>query len=105
MPLTDGDSAPAWDVWTRVITDKNYWKSDGTLHNKAFSRGAFRKPDPARNRPWSRELSGRLLSLIADLNHESTQFCALHGREFAGVMFQKAENLKSEGSGYPTEAF
>jgi hypothetical protein len=38
------------------------------------------------------------------LEAESRTFCEKHFREFHGIMFQKVENLKSEGSGFPTDA-
>jgi hypothetical protein len=92
MPLADGDPAKAWDTWLRVITDEKYLKTDGTLSNNAFSgKRVIAPPDPPR--PWSLELSGALLSMIADLQSYADTFC---GERFAGYMFQKVENLRSK---------
>jgi hypothetical protein len=100
--LKDGDPAQAWNVWIRVITDCNYWKKDGTLHNKAFTgKGGFMPPLKAR--PWSHELSGRLLSLVTNLREESMAFCEGLKRDFAGIMFQHVEGLRSQRSGFPTD--
>jgi hypothetical protein len=102
MTPSDGDPAEPWDVWTRVITNQEYWKKDGTLHNSAFSgKGAIAVPET--ERPWSHELSGRLLSLITNLQQESAGFCAGMNKQFAGVMFQTVENLRSVASGFPTD--
>jgi hypothetical protein len=101
MTLADGNPAETWDTWTRVITSEAYWKKDGTLHNKAFSGKAFAVPEA--NRPWSHELSGRLLSLIANLPQESGEFCARISKQFSGIMFQKVEKLRSIGSGFQTD--
>lgn len=101
MPLADGDSAESGDVWTRVITSADYWRKDGRLHNNAFRGKAIAQ---STDRPWQHELSGRLLSLVKHLGDESKEFCAKHSREFHGVMFQTAENIKSEASGFPTDA-
>lgn len=92
MPLVDGDSAEPWNTWLRVVTDENYIKNDGTVANNAFS-GKYVIAPPARPRPWSLELSGALLSHIPDLRVYGRNFC---GDDFAGYMFQKAENLKND---------
>jgi hypothetical protein len=100
MPLKAGDPAEADDVWLRVITNKDYWRHDGRLHNSAFGgKGGF---SPSQNCPWTHELSGRLLSLVQNLRQECIDFC---GDRFAGVMFQKVENLRSEDSGWPTDVY
>jgi hypothetical protein len=101
MALADGDPAETWDTWTRVITSENYWKKDGTLHNNAFSGKAFAAPKA--DRLWSHELSGRLLSLIGNLLQESTEFCTQINKQFAGLMFQKVDNLRSTCSGFRTD--
>src|SRR5262245_58082192 len=102
MPLRDGDPAELSDVWTRVLTNNGYWKKDGTLHNSAFGGKAIAPPNE-KNRPWAHELSGRLLSLIKNLEKESSEFCVAFKCEFAGIMFQKVENLRSEVSGFRTD--
>jgi hypothetical protein len=101
MALADGDPAETWDTWTRVITSEAYWKKDGTLHNKAFSGKAFAVPET--DRPWSHELSGRLLSLVVNLQQESSDFCARIEKQFSGIMFQKVEKLRSNTSGFQTD--
>lgn len=92
MPLADGDPGEAQDTWLRVISDEKYLKEDGTLSNNAFSGKKVISP-PAPPRPWSLELSGALLSMIADLRCYADGFC---GEKFAGYMFQKVENLRNE---------
>jgi hypothetical protein len=99
MSLKAGDPADESDVWLRVVTNENYWKADGTLHNKAFGGGAF---SPSKDLPWRHELSGRLLSLIKNLEQECIDFC---GQKFAGVMFQTVVNLRSKGSGFSTDVY
>ena len=101
MPIAAGDPAEIWDVWTRVITSEDYWTTDGRLHNKAFSGKAFAPPDNPS--PWTYELSGRLLSLIEHLEKESVAFCRTKQEDFAGVMYQNVENLRSDGSGFPID--
>lgn len=103
MPLAHGDPAEIWDVWTRVITDKRYWKTDGSgkLHNRAFGGKAF--APPYNRSPWTYELSGRILSMIEYLERESMDFCKRVEKDFAGVMYQNVENLRSDGSGFPTD--
>ncbi len=91
MPHADGDPAEAWDTWLRVITDKKYLKSDGTLSNNAFSGKRVIAP-PAKPRPWSIELSGALLSMIDDLRAYGHGFC---GDNFAGYMFQLVGKLRN----------
>jgi len=89
--LTDGDVAEENDTWLRVITSEHYWKKDGTLHNSAFSGGAIACSSEAR--PWNMELSGRLLSMVQDIDTESKEFCQKLDRPFVGLMFQTVENL------------
>jgi hypothetical protein len=101
MALADGDPAAAADVWLRAITDEKYWKRDGTLHNSAFSGKRVLGPPSTPGRLWSLELSGWLLSLIAELERKCTDFCG--GRPFAGAMFQSLEKLRSELSGFRTD--
>jgi hypothetical protein len=97
MGIAAGEPADIGDVWLRVITLQKYWKADGTLHNSAFGGRAIAPPDPAR--PWGLELSGRLLSLIKNIKAESKALCEAP-REFAGIMYQTIENLRSEGDAY-----
>src|SRR6266566_8662927 len=101
MPLAAGEPAEIWDVWTRVITSEDYWTRDGRLHNSAFGGTAFARP--GNPRPWTYELSGRLLSLIKHLESESVAFCKTRKKDFAGLMYQNVENLRSDGSGFPID--
>jgi hypothetical protein len=91
MPLVDGDPAEAEDTWLRVITNEKYIKSDGTLANNAFTGKAI--APPAAPRPWSIELSGALLSKIADLR---TYGGAFPYGQFVGYMFQEVRILRNE---------
>jgi hypothetical protein len=100
MALADGDPAEDGDVWLRAITEEKYWKRDGTLHNSAFSGKRVLGPPSAPGRLWSLELSGWLLSLIAEIERKCTDFCG--GRAFAGVMFQSVEKLRTEHNGFRT---
>jgi len=98
MALKPCDPAEAGDVWLRVITNKKYWRDDGTIHNGAFAgKGGFAHVD---DHPWTHDLSGRLLSLVKDLGKDCINFC---GERYAGVMFQNVETLRSENSGWPTD--
>jgi hypothetical protein len=101
MALAAGDPAEIWDVWTRVITSEEYWTKDGRLHNSAFGGKAFRPPNNPN--PWTYELSGRILSFIEHLEKESVAFCKTIQKDFAGVMYQNVENLRSDGSGFPMD--
>jgi hypothetical protein len=98
MPPEPGAPADATDVWVRVLTSEGYWKRDGTLHNSAFSGSAIAAPTG--NKPWTIELSGRLLSLIEKLERESRGFCT-PPRVFAGLMYQTVEKLRTDGSRFP----
>jgi hypothetical protein len=81
----------------RVVTSEDYWKKDGTLHNNAFSGGAI--APPTTEKPWTLEMSGRLLSLVKDVARESNAFCT-PPRVFAGLMYQTVENLRSAGNSF-----
>jgi hypothetical protein len=96
MAVKAGEPADATDVWLRVITENKYWKPNGTLHNSAFGGKAISPPDATKS--WTLELSGRLLSLAKDAEKEGREFCR-PPREFAGLMFQTVENLRSDGNG------
>jgi hypothetical protein len=98
MPPQPGAPADLTDVWLRVLTSADYWKkSDGTLHNSAFSGSAIAPPTD--QRPWTLEMSGRLLSFVRNLEEESITFCT-PPRVFAGLMYQTVENLRSGGNSF-----
>ena len=81
----------------RVLTSKDYWRRDGTLHHSAFTGAAI--APPRADKPWTLELSGRLLSLVGDVEQESRDFCT-PPRTFAGLMYQTVENLRSAGNSF-----
>src|SRR5271154_1079852 len=73
-------------LWSRVITNPKHWRKDGLgLHNQAFKGRAIAPPET--ERPWSHELSGRLLSFIKDLHKEAQSFCQQHNKPFEGIMY------------------
>ena len=96
MGVKAGEPAEVTDTWLRVLTDERYIKSDGTVHNSAFGGRAIAQPQGSGE--WTLELSGRLLSLVTDLDSESRAFCA--GRTFAGILYQTVENLRQNGDGF-----
>jgi hypothetical protein len=94
MAINAGDPAEQSDVWLRVLT-ADYWKRDGTLHNNAFGGQALAAPKEPQG--YTLEFSGRLLSMTENVEAEAKEFCAAIGRTFHGVIFQKVENLRSNG--------
>ncbi|TPK63859.1 hypothetical protein FJ930_26120 [Mesorhizobium sp. B2-4-15] len=103
MALNWGDKADVRDYWLRVLTNEAYLRSDGTVHNGAFGGKAISQPD---DRAWSLELSGRLLSLVKDVEAEARAFCG-DKMPFIGVLYQSVENLRTDGTsplpGFPTD--
>lgn len=103
MALNWGDKADVRDHWLRVLTNEAYLRADGIVHNGAFGGKAIRQPE---DRAWSLELSGRLLSLVKDVEAEARAFCG-DKMPFVGVMYQSVENLRTDGSaplpGFPTD--
>jgi hypothetical protein len=101
MPLSDGDSADDGDTWLRVLTVRRHLRSDGTLHHNAFSGSAIKPPPPDKNRRWSHEISGRLVSLAEDVEKEGKAFCESLSRatgqtkEFVGVAYARVEGLRA----------
>jgi len=102
MPLSDGEPADDGDVWFRIATHKDYIKDGRVLHG-AFGGRAIGPPDPERQRPWDRELSGRLRSLAgseAQIAAHAEQFCldqtARGGgkKVFHGVMYSRVTEIK-----------
>jgi hypothetical protein len=93
MGLTDGDPAPDGDLWYRIITsDKHITK--GRIQHGAFQGKFIGPPDPAKNRQWNAEASGRLRSLagpIPDVEAHCHDFCKnlQPPRTWYGVMFPK----------------
>ena len=98
MAVAPGEPADLSDVWMRILTDEKYWKrSDGSLHNAAFGGKAI--APPMEPREWTLELSGRLLSVVKNVQQESAAFCT-PPRVFAGLMYQTVENLRSAGDSF-----
>jgi hypothetical protein len=102
MPLSDGEPAYAGDVWLRIATHKDYIKDGRVLHG-AFGGRAIGPPDAEKQRPWDRELSGRLRSLAgsaAQIATHAEQFCVdqtLRGggkKIFHGVMYSRVREIK-----------
>ena len=104
MPLSDGDAATEGDVWFRVLTEESYIRK-GRIHHSAFTGKAIGRPDSAKSRSWSHELSGRLRSRSADdILPAAIAYCeevsrkAKQKKDFAGVMFTRvADARKSFG--------
>jgi hypothetical protein len=109
MPA-DGDRAADGDVWVRIITHQDHIRR-GRIHHSAFGGNAISAPKQPRNRPWSRELSGRLRSeagSIQDIENHAVQFCneqtQLGGgtKTFYGVMYGRVSELKKTFEGVIT---
>ena len=92
MSLSDGDPAPDSDVWFRIATHERHIVR-GRVHHSAFGGNAIATPAKEKNRPWTRELSGRLRSLVGNVEEEAHAFCRaqslLGGGEktFSGVIY------------------
>jgi hypothetical protein len=99
MAPSDGDPAPDGDIWFRVVTNEKHI-TRGRIHHSAFKGNAIASPGQTKNRPWARELSGRLRSLAGDVEQEAITFCremtAQGGGEklFHGVMYARVPKLK-----------
>jgi hypothetical protein len=99
MTLKPGQPANPADVWMRVLTNPQHVTRDGKVHNKAFTGKAI--APPTEQKPYSLEFSGRLLSLITDVEKESAAFCT-PPRQYSGVMYQYVEKIRNDGtSGHP----
>jgi hypothetical protein len=99
--VTNGEAATDDECWFRVITNANWVNADGTISEQALKGNAFRVPN--NDRPWSRELSGRLLSLVADLARDGAEFVEKTRKlqrkpskhlVFAGVLCGTRKNLR-----------
>jgi hypothetical protein len=102
MPLKDGDPADRGDVWLRNLIESKWILDDGTVSANAFKSKKFiMVPDPACNRLWQHETSGRLRSKVTDIDKEGEAFCKLHtGRDgrFGGVMYASVATLARDFS-------
>jgi hypothetical protein len=100
MALSDGDPADDGDIWFRIATQPGHLVR-GRVHHSAFGGTAI--APPKRNRPWNRELSGRLRTLAGTLEaivtHAET-YCAVLTRQgqgkktFSGVMYVRVRDGK-----------
>lgn len=103
MSLSDGDTAEDGDIWFRIVTDKNHIKR-GRVHHSAFGVNAIAKPNPDNDRPWDREVSGRLRSLSGSVDN-IVEFARAYCEEltkggggtktFSGLIFIKVSNANS----------
>jgi hypothetical protein len=102
MSLSDGDPALDGDIWFRIATQENHIVK-GRVHHAAFGGKAISPPPPAKGRPWTRELSGRLRSRagsLEDIEHNAKAYCiaqtALGGgtKTFNGVIFTQVADAK-----------
>jgi hypothetical protein len=93
MPIADGEPADDGDIWFRVLTEESYIRK-GKIHPQAFKGSkTIAAPDPAKQRQWSHELSGRLRSLVSDVVDEANAYCeeitrtTKQTKTFNGVMY------------------
>jgi len=78
MSLSDGDPAYGGDIWFRIATQQGHIVK-GRVHHSAFGGNAIAPPNRAKNRPWARELSGRLRSRAGTLDQivqRAEKYCA-----------------------------
>src|SRR5262245_44457780 len=100
MALSDGDPARDGDIWFRIVTHPDHIKN-GRAHHGAFSGNAISAP--RKQRPWDRELSGRLRSLAGshdDVIASAEKYCAdltqrtKQTKTFSGIMYGQTEELR-----------
>jgi hypothetical protein len=78
MSLSDGDPADDGDIWFRIATQQGHIVK-GRVHHSAFGGTAIAPPNPAKHRPWARELSGRLRPLagtVEEIARHADRYCA-----------------------------
>lgn len=104
MSLSDGDPADDGDIWFRIATQQGYIVK-GRVHHSAFSGNAIAPPNPAKNRSWARELSGRLRShagTLSEITQHGNKYCAdltanapgQGQKEFSGVAYIRVRDAK-----------
>jgi hypothetical protein len=102
MSLSDGDPADDGDIWFRIVTQQGHLVR-GRVHHSALGGNAIARPKEGKNRPWDRELSGRLRTLAGTLDKITQQaqaYCeALTARgqgkkTFSGVMYVRVRDAK-----------
>jgi hypothetical protein len=104
MALADGEPARDGDTWFRIASHKDHIKNGRAQHG-AFKGTAISAPDPAKNRPWDRDLSGRLRSIAGtreDVIKHAIDFCDEQSKAgggtktFMGVMYAPTADLATE---------
>jgi len=102
MSLSDGDLADGGDIWFRIAAQQGHLVR-GRVHHSAFGGNAIARPRDSKNRPWDRELSGRLRTLAGTLEeitqHAETYCQALTAqgggtKTFSGVMYVRVRDAK-----------
>jgi hypothetical protein len=102
MLLSDGDPADGGDIWFRIATQQSHLVR-GRVHHSAFGGNAIARPTAGKNRPWDRELSGRLRTLagtLEEITQQAESYCeALTARgqgtkRFSGVMYVRVRDAK-----------
>ena len=102
MSLSDGDPAADGDIWFRIATQEGHLVR-GRVHHSAFGGNAIAPPKEGSNRPWDRELSGRLRSLAGtteDIRRHAEAYCETltskgQGKKtFLGVMYVRVRDAK-----------
>jgi hypothetical protein len=102
MSLSDGDPAPDGDILLRIATQNGHIVR-GRVHHSAFGGKAISPPAPAKGRPWTRELSGRLRShagSLENIEHHAIAFCEAETargggtKTFSGVIYARVADAK-----------
>jgi hypothetical protein len=105
MSLSDGDPADGGDIWFRIATQQGYLVH-GRVHHSAFGGNAIARPKEGKNRPWDRELSGRLRSLagtLEDIRKHAKAYCEQRKKTFAGLMYVRVRDAKKTYENITTE--
>lgn len=101
MSLSDGDPAQPGDIWFRIATQASYLRK-GKVHHAAFGGAAISTPAGEKQRPWDKEVSGRLRSVagsLSNIEQAAFQFCEIETargggkKEFLGIMYARVANL------------
>jgi hypothetical protein len=98
MPLSDGDPAEDGDIWFRIATHRDHLVR-GRVHHSAFGGSAIASPKKAKNRPWDRELSGRIRSLagtLDEITRHAEAYCQRRAKTFSGVMYVRVRDARKE---------
>jgi hypothetical protein len=102
MSLSDGDPAGGGDIWFRIATQQGHLVR-GRVHHSAFGGNAIARPTGGKNRPWDRELSGRLRTLagtLEEITHHAEAYCEAETakgggtKTFSGVIYVRVRDAK-----------